>query len=64
MQTSTLLSAVLLGSITIVASAVADPMVYETFSDYPDNALISKGPAGFAVGLVGDWSLDAENFFY
>jgi hypothetical protein len=46
------------------AAIQADPIIYESFTGYPDNALISAHPAGSAPGLTGDWSLDAENFFY
>jgi len=46
------------------SNALADPIILETFSDYPDNALISANPAGPAPGLMGDWQLDAENYFY
>ena len=45
-------------------AAQADPFIYESFTGYPDNALISASPAGPALGLTGDWYLDAENFFY
>ena len=46
------------------SSALADPIILETFTDYPDNALISASPSGPALGLLGDWQLDAENYFY
>lgn len=36
----------------------------ETFTGYPDNALISASPAGPALGLVGDWVLDTPSDFY
>ena len=49
---------------TTSAAAQADPIVYDGFSGYPDDALISDSPAGPATGLTGDWSLDAESFFY
>jgi hypothetical protein len=42
----------------------ADPIIYESFTGYLDNALISASPAGPAIGLTGDWSLDPDNFFY
>lgn len=42
----------------------ADPIISETFSNYPDNALISAHPAGPATGLAGDWELAPDNFFY
>ncbi len=44
--------------------AWAEPVILETFTGYPNNALISASPAGPATGLIGDWHLDAENFFY
>ena len=46
------------------SNALADPIILETFTDYPDNALISANPAGPALGLLGNWQLDAENYFY
>lgn len=46
------------------AAARADPIIYEGFSGYPDDALISASPAGPATGLTGNWSLDANDFFY
>lgn len=64
MSIKSLMPAVLLG-LAVVGNAVqADPIIYESFSDYPDNALISAHPAGEAIGLAGDWSLDPDNFFY
>ena len=57
-------SAVLLGLTAVSFAARADPIIYETFSHYPDNALISASPAGPAIGLTGDWQLDPDNFFY
>lgn len=45
-------------------NALADPIILETFTGYPDNALISTGPSGPALGLLGDWHLDAESYFY
>lgn len=42
----------------------ADTIVFESFTGYPDNALISASPAGPALGLTGDWTLDPENYFY
>jgi len=42
----------------------ADPIILETFTGYPDNALISTNPSGAALGLLGNWQLDAENYFY
>jgi len=46
------------------SNVLADPIILETFTDYPDNALISANPAGPALGLLGNWQLDAENYFY
>jgi hypothetical protein len=48
----------------ISAVAQADPIIFEGFTGYPENALISASPAGPAVGLTGDWFLAPENFFY
>lgn len=45
-------------------AALADPFILETFTDYPDNALITASPAGPAPGLMGDWYLDTESHFY
>jgi hypothetical protein len=44
--------------------ALAEPIIHETFTGYPNNALISASPAGPAVGLSGDWRLDADSYFY
>ena len=46
------------------SNALADPIILETFTGYPDNALISTGPSGPALGLLGDWHLNTESFFY
>jgi len=46
------------------SNTLADPFILETFTDYPDNALISASPAGPALGLSGDWHLDTESNFY
>ena len=56
--------AILLGLATVSNAAQADPIIYESFTGYPDNALISVHPAGPAIGLAGDWFLDSENNFY
>ena len=50
--------------VSLSVAAQADTIISESFTGYPDNALISAGPAGPALGLAGDWSLDPENFFY
>jgi hypothetical protein len=55
---------IVLAVATTSVAAEADPLIFEGFSGYPDDALISENPAGPATGLTGDWSLDAENFFY
>jgi hypothetical protein len=44
--------------------AQAELIINETFTGYPDNALISTSPAGWALGLTGDWALDSESDFY
>jgi hypothetical protein len=55
----------ILAGLAFAAPAVrADPMISETFSGYPDNALINVHPAGPAVGLTGDWTLAPDNNFY
>lgn len=59
-----LVTVLILAAFMVGVPAKADPIVYETFTGYPDNASISASPAGPAIGLLGDWSLDAENFFY
>ena len=56
--------AILLGLATVSNAAQADPIIYESFTGYPDNSLISVHPAGPAIGLAGDWFLDSENNFY
>ena len=57
-------SVALFGLTTLSATIQADPIVFEGFTGYPDDALISDSPAGPAIGLTGDWQLDPENFFY
>jgi hypothetical protein len=42
----------------------AELIIEETFTGYPDNALISASPAGGAVGLTGDWTLVPNSDFY
>lgn len=39
------------------ASVQAQLIVEDTFTGYPDNALISADPAGPAFGLTGNWTL-------
>lgn len=58
------LSMLILGLTTIGAAVQADPIILESFSGYPDNALISDSPSGPATGLTGDWMLDPPNYFY
>lgn len=57
-------TALLVGLTAISAAAQADPIIFESFTGYPENALISASPSGTALGLTGDWSLDPENYFY
>jgi hypothetical protein len=45
-------------------SLPAEIIVEETFTDYPDNALLSVVPAGPAVGLDGNWTLVPNSSFY
>lgn len=54
----------LLGLASVSPAILSDPIIFESFTGYPDNVLISASPAGPAIGLTGDWFLDAENFFY
>ncbi|MBT8047236.1 MAG: hypothetical protein HKN57_06500 [Xanthomonadales bacterium] len=56
--------AILLGLATLSATADADLIIFESFTGYPDNALISVSPAGPAIGLAGDWFLNSESNFY
>ena len=46
------------------ASLQAEKIIEDTFTGYPDNALISADPAGWALGLTGNWSLNLNNSFY
>jgi len=46
------------------ASLQADPIIEETFTDYPDNALISVASAGWALGLAGNWTLAPNQDLY
>jgi hypothetical protein len=45
-------------------SALASPIILETFEGYPDDALISADHAGPATGLEGNWYLNTESNFY
>ena len=49
---------------SLVTSLQAGAIIEETFTDYPDNVLLSAHPAGDAIGLAGDWSLDPNQDFY
>lgn len=64
MSIKSVMPAVVLGLTVLGGAAQADPIIYESFANYPDNALISDSPAGPAIGLTGDWSLDPGNYFY
>ena len=58
---------VFLGLLCVVvgtASAKAQLMIEETFTGYPEDALISQSPAGPALGLAGDWTLTPNSDFY
>ncbi len=46
------------------ASLQAETIVEDTFTGYPDNALISADPAGPANGLIGNWTLVPDSNFY
>jgi len=47
-----------------VASVQATQLIEDTFTGYPDNALISADPAGPANGLSGNWTLVPESDFF
>lgn len=57
-------TSLILGLAAVSVNATADPIIYETFTGYPEDALISADPAGPAIGLTGNWTLDPDNFFY
>ena len=46
------------------ASLQAEIIIEDTFTGYPDNALISADPAGPANGLSGNWTLVPDSNFY
>ena len=46
------------------ASVEAGPIIEDTFTAYPDNALISADPAGAADGLIGNWTLVPDSDFF
>jgi len=46
------------------ASLQAEIIIEDTFTGYPDNALISADPAGQATGLSGNWTLIPNSDFY
>jgi len=46
------------------ASLQAATIIEDTFTGYPDNALISADPAGPATGLIGNWTLVPDSNFY
>ncbi len=50
--------------ISLAASLQAENIIEETFTGYPDNALISADPAGPANGLIGNWTLVPDSNFY
>jgi hypothetical protein len=51
MSSEALVSAVLLGFSTISTVAWADPIIYESFSNYPEDALIRLPRPGRQGGL-------------
>ena len=61
MPVSKTLFLILAGMASASTALHADPIVSETFSGYPDNALISASPAGPAIGLAGDWVMAPDN---
>lgn len=50
--------------ILLAAPLQAQTIIEETFTGYPDNALISVDPAGPAIGLIGNWVLVPDDDFY
>ncbi len=56
--------AMVLFLLSLAASLQAGPIIEDTFTGYPDNALISADPAGPADGLIGNWTLVPDSNFY
>ena len=50
--------------LSLAASLQAGTIIEDTFTGYPDNALISADPAGPAIGLSGNWMLVPDSDFY
>ena len=50
--------------LSLVASLQAETIIEDTFTGYPDNALISADPAGPANGLIGNWTLVPNSDFF
>ncbi len=50
--------------LSLAASLQAETIIEDTFTGYPDNALISADPAGPATGLSGNWTLVPDSDFY
>ena len=50
--------------LSLATDLQAGLIIEETFTDYPDNRLLSAGPAGWALGLVDNWDLDPNDDFY
>lgn len=50
--------------VVLAAPLWAQTIIEETFTGYPDNALISVDPAGAALGLTGNWVLVPDDDFY
>ncbi len=50
--------------LSLAASLQAAQIIEDTFTGYPDNALISADPAGPANGLSGNWTLVPDSNFY
>jgi hypothetical protein len=48
----------------LAAPVQAEIIIEDTFTGYPDNALISDDPAGPATGLIGNWTLVPDREFY
>jgi hypothetical protein len=53
-----------LGLVSPASSLQADQFIEDTFTGYPDNALISADPAGPATGLNGNWTLVPNSDFF
>ena len=48
----------------LAAALQAETIIEDTFTGYPDNALISADPAGPANGLSGNWTFVPNSDFF